>query len=121
MATLNVNRQIRPALKRCAVCKVSKRKHDDDDHKYREQLWKGWHPFRRGLSTNLNSLGVPSPTIQKIMRHADASTTQKHYIKPTDADAVEGMAMLAKKVKGHLALGTSGAQTMDVSHDGVVH
>ena len=42
--------------------------------------WKGWHAFRRGISTNLFQLGVPAETIQLILRHADAATTRRHYI-----------------------------------------
>lgn len=42
--------------------------------------WKGWHGFRRGLGTNLHRLGVPAKVIQEILRHADVSTTETHYI-----------------------------------------
>jgi integrase len=42
--------------------------------------WHGWHAFRRGLATNLFELGVPAETAQIILRHADVSTTRKHYI-----------------------------------------
>lgn len=43
--------------------------------------WAGWHGFRRGLATNLYELGVPEPTIQAILRHADLKTTRQFYIK----------------------------------------
>ena len=42
--------------------------------------WKGWHAFRRGLATNLFTLGVVPKTVQTILRHSDVATTQKHYI-----------------------------------------
>jgi integrase len=42
--------------------------------------WQGWHAFRRGLATNLFSLGVAPEVAQTILRHSDASTTRKHYI-----------------------------------------
>jgi len=42
--------------------------------------WHGWHGFRRGLSTNLHSLGVADKVIQEILRHATVATTQAHYI-----------------------------------------
>lgn len=42
--------------------------------------WHGWHAFRRGLTTNLYGLGVPPETAQILLRHADASTTRKHYL-----------------------------------------
>jgi integrase len=42
--------------------------------------WKGWHSFRRGLATNLYTLGVKPKVIQSILRHARVETTQKHYV-----------------------------------------
>ncbi|MGB9286276.1 MAG: tyrosine-type recombinase/integrase, partial [Candidatus Sulfotelmatobacter sp.] len=42
--------------------------------------WKGWHAFRRGLATNLFTLGVAPEVVQTILRHSDAATTRKHYI-----------------------------------------
>jgi integrase len=42
--------------------------------------WHGWHAFRRVLATNLYNLGVKPEVAQTILRHADASTTRKHYI-----------------------------------------
>jgi integrase len=42
--------------------------------------WKGWHVFRRGLATNLYTLGVQPKTIQAILRHARVETTTHHYV-----------------------------------------
>jgi integrase len=42
--------------------------------------WHGWHGFRRGLASNLYTLGVPPKVIQNILRHASVETTQTHYI-----------------------------------------
>lgn len=42
--------------------------------------WHGWHAFRRGLATNLYTLGVPPKVIQGILRHARVETTAAHYI-----------------------------------------
>lgn len=42
--------------------------------------WHGWHSFRRGLGTNLFDLGVPVETAKIILRHANVSTTQQHYV-----------------------------------------
>jgi integrase len=42
--------------------------------------WHGWHAFRRGLATNLFTLGVPAEAAQTILRHANVSTTRTHYI-----------------------------------------
>jgi integrase len=89
-----LERVILRTLNRCATCHKSEAEHVKHpakamfDHKYERDAsvgvaWHGWHAFRRGLSTTLHELGVPAETIQKIMRHEDVSTTQKHYIKVT--------------------------------------
>lgn len=56
--------------------------------------WLGWHAFRRGLATNLNSLGVDDTTIQAILRHASVRTTQSSYIQPVRQDVAAAMAKL---------------------------
>jgi integrase len=83
----------------------------DDEHKAEEELWKfyvqrGIPPrfsviageivhhlrschCRRGLGSNLYRLGVPDVVIQRILRHANVSTTTGYYIK-TIADDVRG-------------------------------
>jgi integrase len=71
-----VTRVIRPALKNSEI------------------KWRGWHAFRRGLATNLHHLGVPDKTIQGILRHANVSTTQKHYILNSSAEAHDAMQQL---------------------------
>lgn len=43
--------------------------------------WSGWHGFRRGLATNLHTLGVGDTDIQRILRHANVKVTQESYIK----------------------------------------
>jgi integrase len=57
------NRVIRPAL---------------DDAKI---PWCGWHGFRRGLATNLHTLGVPDTDVQRLLRHANVRVTRESYIK----------------------------------------
>src|SRR5437762_8575830 len=37
--------------------------------------WHGWHAARRGLGSNLYHLGTPEKVIQRILRHANVSTT----------------------------------------------
>ena len=59
--------------------------------------WWGWHAFRRGLATNLNSLGVDDTTIQAILRHQNVSTTQKSYIKPVRKDVTAAMERLEQQ------------------------
>jgi integrase len=56
--------------------------------------WRGWHAFRRGLSTTLHRLGVPDKDIQQILRHANVSVTQESYIKTTTSDALSAMRLL---------------------------
>ena len=53
--------------------------------------WHGWHPFRRGLATNLHILGVSDKVIQQILRHANVSTTTNIYVKTVSADAANAM------------------------------
>jgi integrase len=94
-----LNRQILPALNRCATCKRPKDEHTAEvAHKYERDesmpSWQGWHAFRRGLGTNLNHLGVNDKTIQAILRHENVATTQKYYIKPVSAASVHAMAAL---------------------------
>jgi integrase len=60
--------------------------------------WAGWHPFRRGLATNLHSLGVQDKTIQAILRHSDVAVTQRHYIKVLSPASIAAMKKLAKSV-----------------------
>jgi integrase len=94
------NRVIRPALKKAALEKKS-------------IPWCGWHGFRRGLATNLYELGVEAKTRQAILRHADVSVTEKHYVKPVSEVSAAAMAKFqsvlrakkraraAQKRKGH--------------------
>jgi integrase len=59
--------------------------------------WEGWHAFRRGLATNLFTLGVAPEVVQTILRHSDASTTRKHYILLKSQD--EGRAAMTRLEK----------------------
>jgi integrase len=56
--------------------------------------WHGWHACRRGLGSNLYHLGVPDMVIQRILRHANVSTTTGYYIKTVANDVREAMAKL---------------------------
>jgi len=56
--------------------------------------WRGWHACRRGLGTNLYRLGVPDVVIQRILRHANVSTTTAYYVKPAADDVRDAMAKL---------------------------
>ncbi len=61
--------------------------------------WHGWHALRRGLATNLFRLGVPDLQTQRILRHANVSTTRESYIKPVVEDSQLAMAKLEKAYK----------------------
>ena len=54
--------------------------------------WHGCHPARRGLGSNLCRLGV-----QRILRHANVSTTATYYIKTAADDVRPAMAKLEQK------------------------
>jgi integrase len=58
------------------------------------QRWRWWHPFRRGLATNLHRLGADDRTIQTILRHSSINTTREIYIKGVDGDTIAAMKRL---------------------------
>lgn len=61
--------------------------------------WRGWHPFRRGLATNLNRLGVDDSVIQRILRHSNVAVTQACYIKTASEDVKAAMQKLETALK----------------------
>ena len=56
--------------------------------------WHGWHAARRGLGSNLYRIGVPDMVIQRILRHANVSTTATYYIKTAADDVRKAMTRL---------------------------
>jgi len=78
------NRVIRPALKKANI------------------PWCGWHGFRRGLATNLHTLGVKDMDIQRILRHADVGVTQRSYIKVEDDVRSAAMLKLQKSLSAKI-------------------
>jgi integrase len=97
-----VNRVILPALNRCEVCRKSQSNHKKEDHQYKRDSsipeWHGWHAARRGLGSNLYRLGVPDMVIQRILRHANVSTTATYYIKTAANDVRTAMAKLENQI-----------------------
>jgi hypothetical protein len=69
--------------------------------------WHGWHAFRRGLATNLHTLGVDDKTIQAILRHSKVGLTINVYIKSVTESQVNAMdvlgARLEKEISNNLA------------------
>jgi integrase len=96
-----VRRSITPMLTRCAVCNEMKAKHKEE-HEFvlntKIPQWRGWHSFRRGLASNLYSLGVKPKVIQAILRHADIGTTLAYYVETPDEEAREAIS----KIEGWL-------------------
>jgi integrase len=60
--------------------------------------WHGWHAGRRGLGSNLNSLGVDDSVIQRILRHSNIQTTQTYYIKAVTPDVQAAMSKLENSI-----------------------
>jgi hypothetical protein len=52
----------------------------------------------RGLGSNLYRLGVPDIVIQRILRHANVSTTATYYIKTAADDVRTAMARLENSI-----------------------
>ncbi len=92
-----VNRVILPALNRCE-CGKTQADHQGAGHPYKRDNripeWHGWHAARRGLGSNLYRLGVPDMVIQRILRHANVSTTATYYIKTAADDVRNAMSKL---------------------------
>jgi len=95
-----VNRVIKPALSRCAVCQKREGEHKPEGHLFERDKslpqWHGWHAFRRGLATNLHALGVNDKEIQAILRHSNVKLTQNIYIKSVDESRVSAMNTLSQ-------------------------
>lgn len=98
-----LNRLILPALNRCEVCHKAEGACDQTaPHEYKRDSslpeWHRWHACRRGLGSNLYRLGVPDMVIQRILRHANVSTTTGYYIKTAAEDVREAMTKLENSI-----------------------
>jgi integrase len=98
-----VRRVIVPALTRCAVCGKREDEHAKAEHEFKLDTsipsWHGWHAFRRGLATNLHTLGVDDKTIQAILRHSNVALTINVYIKSVTESQVNAMDVLEAKFR----------------------
>jgi len=96
------NRFVLPSLNRCECCEKGKSDHQKANHEYKRDAripeWHGWHAARRGLGSNLYRLGVPDMVIQRILRHANVSTTATYYIKTAAADVRSAMTTLENHI-----------------------
>jgi len=90
-----VRRVIVPLLTRCSICHAPKHLHEKIEHLFEldESIpkWKGWHCFRRSLSSNLYTLGVKPKVIQAILRHSDIATTLDFYVETSEAESREAL------------------------------
>jgi hypothetical protein len=97
-----LGRVILPALNRCETCHKADTDHKHTDHEFKRDPrypeWHGWHAARRGLGSNLYRLGVPDMVIQRILRHANVSTTATYYIKTAADDVRNAMAKLERTI-----------------------
>ncbi len=96
-----VRRVIIPVLSPCAVCKKQEDEHKSEGHSFSLDKnlprWHGWHAFRRGLATNLHTLGVADKGIQAILRHSTIGLTQNVYIKSVIESQVNALDALTEK------------------------
>lgn len=98
------NRIILPALNRCEICQKSEGKCDQKTcHACKRDTtvpeWHGWHAARRGLGSNLYRMGVADMVIQRILRHANVSTTATYYIKTGAEDVKHAMENLCEELQ----------------------
>jgi integrase len=97
-----VKRVILPSLNRCEACGKAESGHLEAGHPYKRDIripkWNGWHAARRGLGSNLYRLGVPDIVIQRILRHANVSTTATYYIKTAAHDVRDAMVKLENRI-----------------------
>ena len=111
-----LGRVILPALNRCEVCRKVQAAHTIADHQFKRDArypdWRGWHAARRGLGSNLCRLGVPEMVIQRILRHANVSTTATYYIKTAADDVRDAMSKLENNIPAPKSL-TDSFGTLD--------
>jgi integrase len=62
--------------------------------------WYGAQALRRGIATNLYSLGASDKIVQRILRHAKANVTREHYIKSVPKDVNAAMQKMGLALTG---------------------
>ena len=94
-------RVIIPAISPCVVCRKQEDEHKPEGHNFQSDKslpeWHGWHAFRRGLATNLHTLGVDDKTIQTILRHSNVGLTMNVYVKSVSESQVIALDSLSEK------------------------
>jgi integrase len=87
-------RVIIPAIEKCVKCRQPRAEHKSGAHMFeldKTLQWHGWHAFRRGLATNLHSIGIDDKTIQAILRHSNVGLTMNVYVKSVTQSQVNAM------------------------------
>jgi integrase len=95
-------RVIVPALSPCVICRKQEDEHKPEGHNFQRDKslpeWHGWHAFRRGLATNLHTLGVDDKTIQSILRHSTIGLTMNVYVKSVSELQTVALYSLSEKL-----------------------
>jgi integrase len=94
-------RVIVPAIEKCKVCRKSKDEHKPEGHLFeldKTVCWHGWHAFRRGLATNLHTIGVPDKEISGILRHSNVAITQNIYEKHVAKSQANALDLVAEEM-----------------------
>jgi integrase len=76
-------RVIKASIEKCSQCGKCRAEHEKEGHTFEldtSLAWKGWHALRRGLASNLYSLGAQPRVIQFVLRHASISMTMQFYV-----------------------------------------
>jgi integrase len=66
--------------------------------------WWGLQALRRGIATNLYSLGASDKIVQRVLRHAKANVTRERYIKSVPSDVNAAMQTMNTAVKATLTI-----------------
>lgn len=66
--------------------------------------WWGFHALRRGIATNLYSLGASDKIVQRALRHAMANVTREKYIKSVPSDVNAAMETMNTAAKAALTV-----------------
>jgi integrase len=99
-------RVIIPKIEKCVKCRKSRSEHKPEGHLFeldKSLRWHGWHAFRRGLATNLHTLGVDDKTIQAILRHGNVNITMNIYVKSVAESQVNAMNLIGTEMENKLA------------------
>jgi hypothetical protein len=97
-----VRRVILPALSPCVVCRKQEDEHKPEGHEYKRipcPIGTAGTLSRRGLATNLHTLGVDVKTIQAILRHSNMGLTMNICVKSVNESQVSAMDELSEKLE----------------------